>query len=89
MPNLLLRNLEQPVLDALKERATKHQRSVQQELHAIVHEAVAPDMRQASRRAYYERAKAFGDRLAAGGRTFGDSTADIRADRDSGYGHTW
>jgi plasmid stability protein len=85
MASMLLRNLDSDLLDALKERATKHGRSVQQELHVIVREAVAPDVARAERRAYYERAKAINDRLAAAGRRMGDSTFDIRMDRDSNH----
>jgi plasmid stability protein len=85
MASMLLRNLDAELIDALKERAAKHGRSVQQELHAIVREAVTPEVKRAERRAYYERAKAINDRLAAAGRSVGDSTFDIRMDRDSNY----
>ena len=86
MASMLLRNLDAELIDALKERATKHGRSVQQELHAIVREAVTPEIKRAERRAYYERARAINDRFAAAGRHFEDSTLDIRMDRDTNHG---
>src|SRR5687768_3529199 len=86
VPNLLLRNLEQCKLDALKARAAKNGRSVQQELHSILEAAVVEEEYLARKRRLYEWAKAFGDELTASGRTFGDSTDDIRADRDSDHG---
>ena len=44
MTALHIRDLPDPVLEALKRRATAHHRSLQGELHAILHEAatVAP-----------------------------------------------
>jgi plasmid stability protein len=89
MANVLIRGLDEGVVGALKARAAENGRSLQRELHAILGEAAATVQERRKRLAYYERAKALGDRLAASGRTFGDSTADIRADRDSGYGHDW
>ena len=85
MSNLLIRNLDERVLGSLRARAARNGRSIQQELRAIVHDAVDEEVRRASRRAYYERAKAFNDRLAAAGRRLGDSTFDIRRDRDSDH----
>lgn len=89
MPNVLIRNVEPVVVDALKQRAASNERSLQQELHAILGTAVEDTVKKARRRAYYERAKAFGDRLAATGRDFGDSTLDIRDDRDTDLGRNW
>ena len=89
MANVLIRDIDEQIVGALKARAAENGRSLQRELHAILEQAVATALERRRRQEYYERAKAFGDRLAVGGRTFGDSTADIRADRDSGYGHNF
>jgi plasmid stability protein len=87
LPNLLVRNLEQRKLDALKARAAKKGRSVQQELHAIVDDAIKEEEYLARKRRAYENANRLKEELRATGRNFGDSTLDVRADRDSGYGH--
>ena len=89
MPSVLIRNVDDALVCALKERAARHGRSLQQELHAIVDAALAEDVRRERQRRAYENAKRLGDELAATGRVFSDSTLDIRADRDSGYGHSW
>jgi len=84
--DVLIRGLDEPMLRALKERATRNQRSVQQEIRAILSETLEAEDYQARKRRFYEWAKAFGDQLAASGRTFSDSALDIRRDRDTNHG---
>ncbi len=78
MPDVLIRNLPQQVVDALKKRAEEHRRSLQQELVTILEEAAeeTPGLSPA------EAAAAFKARLEKTGRVFSDSTRDIREDRD-------
>ena len=78
MPDVLVRNVPQPVLDALKHRAEQHRRSLQQELVTIL-EAAAQE---ASRETAAQVAAALRARLAQSGRTFSDSTLDLREDRE-------
>jgi plasmid stability protein len=87
MPSVLIRNLDETTVCALKERAAKNGRSVQQELHAIVAAAVEHEAYVARKRRAFENAQRLREEL--GDRVFSDSTLDIRADRDSGYGHNW
>src|SRR4051812_411094 len=86
MTDILVRGLKQETIEILKRRAAENGRSLQQELHAIFTDAAADPERFASRMAYFERAKAMNDRLAASGRNFGDSAREIREDRDSNHG---
>lgn len=89
MPSVLIRNLDETTVCALKERAAKNGRSVQQELHAIVAAAVEQEAYLAHKWRAYENAHRLKEELRATGRDFGDSTLDIRADRDSDHGHSW
>jgi plasmid stability protein len=78
MPNVLIRNVPESVLAALRRRAARNRRSLQQELATILESAAqAPD-----RQAALEAALAIQERLRRSGRVFDDSTADIRADRE-------
>jgi plasmid stability protein len=89
MTNLLIRNLDERVLGALKEQAAANRRSLQQELHAILGQAAEAVERRRMRIEAYQRAKAISDRLAATGHVFPDPTDLIRADRDNDYGNSW
>lgn len=78
MPDVLVRNVPQPVLESLKQRSAQHRRSLQQEILSILTSAVAGSAEGSPA----EVAAAIRDRLAQGGRTFGDSVALVRDDRD-------
>ena len=78
MPDVLVRNVPQSALDALKRRAAEHRRSLQQELLGIVEDAASPS----PQRSPAQIAIAIRERLARSGRTFTDSTPLIRADRE-------
>lgn len=78
MPNVLIRNVPQPVLDALKRRAEQRRRSLQQELVTILETVVQEPSREAAIRA----AAALREQLARSGRAFSDSTLLIREDRE-------
>lgn len=78
MPDILIRDVSQPVLDRLKERAGRNRRSLQQELLSILDSVASapPD------RSPIEIADAIRTRLEQSGRTFTDSTPLIREDRE-------
>jgi plasmid stability protein len=78
MPDVLVRNVPQPLLEALKERSVRHRRSLQQELVSILEAAV----QEVPRRTAAEVAAAVRERLAHSDRTFGDSAALVREDRE-------
>ena len=78
MPNVLVRDISLETLSALKTRARKHRRSLQQELAALLEEAA----QQAAQPSPDEIAAAIRARLARPGRVFTDSTALIREDRE-------
>lgn len=77
MPNLLIRELEQDIVDSLKERARLNGRSLQSELSVILAAAALKNRA----RTQLLSAKWL-DRLSAPGRTHSNSTASIRKDRD-------
>jgi hypothetical protein len=84
MPDILLRNVPPHVADYWKERARKHNRSLQQELQTLLsHEEERDRRREESSR----RIDEFQKSLA--GRTFSDSAELIREDRDTDHGHDW
>lgn len=76
MPNLLIRNLSEETIAALKARARRNNRSTQAEVAAILEREAKPAA---------EDFWAVADRLRASfeGRTFGDSAELIREDRES------
>ena len=76
MPQLLIPDIDETLLERLRSRAAAHARSAEAEVKQILTEALqAPSDPWAA-------VNAFRERLAASGRDFGDSTQDIREDRD-------
>lgn len=76
MAQVLVRQLDDRVVDRLKKRAKEHGRSLQSEVKTILEEAV-PDYEAA-----WRRIDALRKRLKKTGRAFSDSAALIREDRD-------
>lgn len=76
MAQVLVRQLDDKVVDRLKRRAKEHGRSLQSEVKTILEEAV-PDYESA-----WRRIEGFRKRLKKSGRRFVDSAALIREDRD-------
>ena len=75
MPQLLIRNLDEKTINSLKERAKRHNRSLQGEVKLVLEEyACRPD----------EAPLAIAERWQGyfAGRTFGDSAELIRQDRE-------
>lgn len=78
MGQLVVRNLEDDVVDALKARAAEHGRSAEAEHRELLRHALLQPRE--THDDWFERARALRDRL---GRSEGMSTTDIlRADRD-------
>jgi plasmid stability protein len=75
MPRLLVRDIPEDVVEALKRRAAEHGRSAEVEHRLILEEALCP-----GRVGFWERAAAL--RAATRGRKLTDSTELIRQDRD-------
>ncbi|PZS04348.1 MAG: hypothetical protein DLM70_07905 [Chloroflexi bacterium] len=78
VPNLLVRDVPQQVIETLKRRATNHRRSLQQEMLVILEQATE----QPTAMTAVEIATAIRERLAEKGIAFVDSTPLIRADRE-------
>ncbi|MBM4132263.1 MAG: Arc family DNA-binding protein [Nitrospira sp.] len=76
MAQVLVRQLDDKVVERLKRRAMEHGRSLQSEVKTILEEA-APDYEAA-----WQRIERFRNRLKRSGRRFSDSTELIREDRD-------
>ncbi len=76
MAQVLVRRLDDKVVERLKRRAKEHGRSLQSEVKTILEEA-APDYEAARKRIERFRAN-----LKRSGRRFGDSATLIRGDRD-------
>lgn len=75
MAQLLVRDVPQDVVEALKQRAKEHGRSAEAE-----HRAILEDALRAGRSGFWERAAKL--REETGDRIFSDSTDLIRQDRD-------
>ena len=76
MAQVLVRQLDDKVVERLKKRAKEHGRSLQSEVKTILEEAV-PDYEDA-----WKRIARLKDTLNRSGRTFSNSTPLIREDRD-------
>lgn len=76
MAQVLVRQLNEKVVDRLKKRAREHGRSLQSEVKTILEEAV-PDYEGAWKRIELIRTK-----LKRSGRKFSDSADLVREDRD-------
>jgi antitoxin FitA len=76
MAQVLVRQLNDKVVDRLKKRAKEHGRSLQSEVKTILEEAV-PDYERA-----WKRIDSLRLRLKRSGRKFGNSADLIREDRD-------
>ena len=78
MPDVLVRDLESPVLAQLKKRAKKNHRSLQAELKVILIDAAEPDD------VSFAEAVRFADEMRRkyAGKIIGDSTEIIREARD-------
>lgn len=76
MAQVLVRQLDEQVVERLKKLAKEHGRSLQAEVKTILEEA-APDYEAA-----WKRIERFRKRLKRSGRKFGDSAGLIRKDRD-------
>lgn len=76
MAQVLVRQLDDKIVDRLKKRAKEHGRSLQSEVKAILEDAV-PDYEGA-----WKRIEGLRKRLRKSGRKFSDSAALIREDRD-------
>jgi antitoxin FitA len=78
MSQLILNNIDPPLLEKLKIRAANHQRSVEEELKAILKEAI--EYEQAAQiKAFSEKAAQM--RQALSGRVHTDSAELVREDR--------
>jgi plasmid stability protein len=79
MPDILVRNLDEETARRLKEKAKAKGASVSDTVREAIAAYVKPSKEDA-----WAAADAFRKKI---GRISGDSTADIREDRDSGWGH--
>lgn len=77
MPELLIPDVEQGILQRLQEQAYRHGRTVETEAKEILAEAL-----QAPKADPWAVVDLIREHLAASGRDFGDSTELIREDRD-------
>jgi plasmid stability protein len=77
MPQLVLTDLDDPVFNRLQLLADSHQRTAAEEARAILSDVLG-----AERKGDWTEVDAIFDRLRSAGRTFEDSGADIREDRD-------
>ncbi len=78
MAQLLVRDVPEETVAALKKRAKEHGRSAEAEHRAILEEALKRQHND-----FWERVDAARRELQESGRAFSDSTALIRQDRDS------
>lgn len=78
VPNVLIRDVPERVVETLKQRAANRRRSLQQEMLEILEQAAE----QPTSMTAAEIATAIRERLSESGRKFEDSTSLIRADRE-------
>ncbi len=79
MSQLILNNIDPPLLEKLKIRAANHQRTLEEELKAILKEAIESEQ-SAKMQAFNEQAAHM--RQALSGRVHTDSAELVREDRD-------
>jgi len=78
LADVLVRRIPDTTVEKLKARAARHNRSLEAEIRTILADAASePDAGAA-----IARIDAFRERLAGLGKTFSDSTLDVRDDRD-------
>jgi plasmid stability protein len=77
MASLVIPNLDETLLARLRERALGHGRTPEVEARVILQEALHPVPANA-----WAEVNAIRERLAASGRSFGDSAELLREDRD-------
>jgi antitoxin FitA len=77
MAKLVIRDLEETILQRLQEQAAAHGRTAEAEARVILGEALEPKDQDA-----WERVNSIRAQLAASGRTFSDSTDLLREDRN-------
>jgi plasmid stability protein len=75
--NVLIRDLDEETVEALKKRATESKRSLQAELKAIVEESVAQDWRKT-----WAAADRIFEELRRSGQKFSPVTELLREDRE-------
>lgn len=78
MPELIIHDIPEAIIEAIKRNADLNQRSLDEELVAVL-ETAAGEFLQQSPALIAARIRA---RLSEGGRTFDDSAMYIREDRD-------
>jgi antitoxin FitA len=79
MSQLILNNIDPPLLEKLKIRAVNHHRTLEEELKAILEEAIETEQA-AKMKAFSEQAAQM--RQALSGRVHTDSTDLVREDRE-------
>jgi plasmid stability protein len=79
MSQLILNNIDPPLLEKLKVRAVNHQRTLEEELKAILQEAIEAEQF-AKMQAFSEQAARM--RQVLSGRVHTDSAELVREDRD-------
>ena len=77
MTELMIRDLDEPLLQQLRRLASSHGRTAEAEAKAILEQALRPDGRDA-----WAPVDAIYRRLAASGRSFSDSAELLREDRE-------
>jgi plasmid stability protein len=75
MPELVIPNVDEALLRRLREQASAHGRTPEEEARSILVEGVQG-------RGVWEQVNAFRQRLAASGRDFSDSAELLREDRE-------
>jgi plasmid stability protein len=77
MAQILIRNLDDSVVERLRKSAEAHKHSLQDEVKHILEEAAQIDYAKA-----WEAVECFREKMKCSGRTFGDSTELLREDHE-------
>ena len=77
MAHILIRNLDDSVVERLRKRAEAHKRSLQGEVKQILEEAAEIDYTKA-----WEAVERFREKMKCSGLTFSDSAELLREDRE-------